>query len=306
MHIALAAMRRNWTGRYSMSDFANHCVITGATGYVGGRIRACVESAGWRTVNWSRRSGAGHVQFQLGQEVDPRSFAGAAALIHCAYDFAPSRWEDIAAINVRGSENLFRAALDGGVKQIIFISSASAFAGCRSLYGRAKVEIEALAHSAGATVIRPGLVYGDHPGGVFGKLVQQVKRSRLIPLMGGGHQPQYLVHDADLGRFVLRAIAGQIPTDVGPILLANEQAWTIRALLEHIAVALARNPVFIPVPWRAIWLGLKSMESLGLPAPFRSDSLLGLIYQNPLPSFATAKRLEATCRPFAISPAMLA
>jgi nucleoside-diphosphate-sugar epimerase len=289
-----------------MSAIANHCVITGATGYVGGRIRACVESAGWRTVDWSRRAGVGQMQFQLGQKVDPRNFAGAAALIHCAYDFAPARWEDIAAVNVRGSENLFRAAREAGVKHIVFLSSASAFAGCRSLYGRAKVEIEALAHSAGATVIRPGLVYGDHPGGVFGNLVRQVKRSRLIPLMGGGRQPQYLVHDADLGRFVLRTIADQIPTDVGPILLANEQAWTIRALLEHIAVALARRPIFIPVSWRAAWLGLKTMETLGLPAPFRSDSLLGLIYQNPKPSFAIAKALEATCRPFAISPAMLA
>lgn len=289
-----------------MTHMPQTCVITGTTGYVGGRIRAHLESADWRVAGWSRQAGVDGVRFQLGSEADPRAFAGATALVHCAYDFAPRRWDEIAAINVRGSETLFRAARDARVKRMVFISSASAFAGCRSQYGRAKLEIEQIAQSVGATVIRPGLVYGDHPGGVFGKLVQQVKRSRWIPLVGGGRAAQHLVHDADLGAFVRRALEGEIPPGAGPILLAHDRPWTMRDMLDCIAAALGRQPVLVPVPWRAVWMGLRTLEALRLPAPFRSDSLLGLIHQNPQPSFATAQELGARCRPFAPTAALLA
>jgi len=69
------------------------------------------------------------------------------------------------------------------VESIVVISSLSAFAGCRSLYGKAKLQIESLALSADAVVIRPGLVYGNDSGGMFGRLVRQVRGSRLLPVL---------------------------------------------------------------------------------------------------------------------------
>jgi hypothetical protein len=77
----------------------------------------------------------------------------------------------------------------------------SAFAGCRSLYGKAKMEIEAFARSSRGVVIRPGLVYSDNPGGMFGRLVRQVRSARFIPIIWGGRQTQYLLHDEDLGNW---------------------------------------------------------------------------------------------------------
>lgn len=289
-----------------MSDLDNICAITGTSGYVGGRLKAHLQRSGWQIVDWTRRGGAGASarKFQLGQEVDPRAFAGVRTLVHCAYDFKARNWEEIVAINIQGSERLFRAARAAGVERIVFISSVSAFTGCRSLYGKAKLEIEAIALSLGAIVIRPGLVYGDTAGGVFGGLVNQVKGSRFVPLLGDGRQMQYLVHDEDLGRFVGRCAGGEIGT-TQPVTLAHEKGWPLRGLLEHLAVALEKKVTFIPIPWRLAWLGLKSLETVGLPAPFRSDSLIGLIYQHPAPSFDLARALHAECRPFQVTPEML-
>jgi nucleoside-diphosphate-sugar epimerase len=283
-----------------MAKETNICALTGAGGYVGGRIASHLRTAGWSVAGWSRRPGAGGVAFQLRQDVDPKSFAGTRALVHCAYDFGTRTWDDLAVVNVRGSEKLFCAARASGVERIVFISSASAFPGCRSLYGRAKLEIEQRAHAFGAVIIRPGLVWGNEPGGVFGKLADQAGRSRIIPLIGGGRQLQYLVHDADLGTFVARAVAGEIPAEAGPVLLAHEEAWTMRRLMETMAAAHGRRPLLVPVPWRAVWVGLKSLEMLGLPAPFRSDSLVSLIHQNPAPDFSAARCLNATCRRFSM------
>ena len=100
-----------------MSDPDKVCAITGTSGYVGGRLKAHLQRAGWRIVDWSRRiePGPSSVKFQLGQVIDPRAFAGTRTLVHAAYDFQARSWEEIAATNVRGSEKLFRAAQSAGV-----------------------------------------------------------------------------------------------------------------------------------------------------------------------------------------------
>jgi len=281
------------------------CAVTGSAGYVGGKIKLHLERAGWAVSSWTRRPvGKSDVKFQLGEDVDPKLFDNVTALIHCAYDFSLRSWDDIGAVNIRGSEKILRAARSAGVQNIVFVSSVSAFEGCRALYGKAKMEIESVARSVNAFVIRPGLVYGNQAGGVFGGLVNQTRRSRIIPLIGGGQQLQFLVHDEDLGQFVSRCIAGGFPSPGNAVTLAHEQGWTMRSLLEELARAQGKHPKFLPVPWRLVWMGLKSLEVLHLPAPFRSDSLISFVYQNPTPSFELAKSLGAQCRPFQITPAM--
>ena len=286
-------------------DQAKVCAVTGAGGFVGGRLKTCLGQAGLVARDWTRHPQTEDgVRFQLGEAVDVKLFTGTSALVHCAYDFSVRRWDDIVNVNVRGSEKLLRAARAAGVERIVCISSMSAFAGCRSLYGRAKLSIEETALSLGATVIRPGLVYGDRPGGVFGGLVRQVRNSTMLPLLGG-NQLQYLVHSDDLAQLVSRCVLGELAPPTLPVTLAHETGWPIRRLLSAIGDALNRRVRFIPVPWRAAWFGLKTLELAGLPTPFRSDSLIGMIYQNPAPDFELAKSLNAHCRPFQITSTML-
>ena len=276
------------------------CVLTGARGFVGSRLKGHLERAGWRVTAWTRQPepGTGAVAFRLGQEVDPNLLKGAQALVHCAYDFGPRRWEDIAALNVGGSQKLLAAAQAAGVRSVVFISSLSAFAGCRSLYGRAKIEIEGLARSTGAFVIRPGLVYSDNPGGMFGRLVGQVRNARFVPIIWGGRQVQYLLHDEDLGNVVQGCLDGRMPAGVEPITVAHEQGWELKEVLVQIARALGKRVTFLPVPWQLAWLGMKGLELAGARPNFRSDSLISMVYQNPCPSFALVKSLGFECRPF--------
>jgi nucleoside-diphosphate-sugar epimerase len=289
-----------------MAAETKRCILTGARGFVGSRLRGHLERAGWRVIAWTRQPepGSGAVAFQLGQEVDPSLLKGAQALVHCAYDFAPRSWKDIAEINISGSHKLFAAARAAAVKSVVFISSISAFAGCRSLYGRAKMEIEGIARANGAFVIRPGLVYGDSPGGMFGRLVGQVRGARFVPVIWGGRQAQYLVHDVDLGNVVEGCLTGRVPAGAEPITVAHEQAWELKEILTQIARALGQRVTFLPVPWQAAWLGLRCLELAGARPGIRSDSLIGMVYQNPSPSFALLNSLGFQCRPFRL-PASL-
>jgi nucleoside-diphosphate-sugar epimerase len=278
------------------------CAITGSNGYVGGCVKNHFATRGWEILELTRepKPGTRAVAFQLGSEVAPQPLAGVTALVHCAYDFKPLRRDEIRAVNVEGSRILFQAARAASVEKIVCISSISAYDGCRSHYGQAKLEIEKIALEHGALVIRPGLVFGSGPGGMFGKLAAQVKKSSVIPLIGDGSQIQFLVHEEDLCAFIARYAGGEVK--IGPQILtaAHGQPWPFKQLLLEIARGLGKKPKFIPLPWRLVWAGLKSAELCGVKLSFRSDSLVSLMYQNPRPDFSANAGVGLVCRPFQI------
>jgi nucleoside-diphosphate-sugar epimerase len=227
---------------------------------------------------------ARHIPYELGAAAERLPWEGVDALVHCAYDFGPKEWAKIRRVNVDGSIALLRAAREHGVKRVVFISSLSSFPGCRSRYGKAKLEIEGAALELGCAVVRPGLVWSQNPGSMLAALERSV-RSRAVPLIGDGSYPQYLVSDEDLAELIFALCEVDAPTVVRAISAAHPQKHSLRSLLEGFARAQNRHPLFVPVPWPLIYVGLKTLEMLGLPVPFRSDSLIGIVFQNPAPQF---------------------
>ena len=278
------------------------CAITGSHGYVGGRLKNYFAAHDWEILELTRQPqpGAHALKFQLGAEISPAALAGVDALVHCAYDFKPVRWPEIQAVNVAGTEKLFRAAQAAGVAKIICLSSISAYDGCRSLYGWAKLEIEKIAHAHGAQVIRPGLVYGGEAGGMFGKLTAQVRKSSVIPLIGDGSQIQFLVYAEDLAALVERLARGEVEISKTILTAANAEPWPFKKLLREIARGQNKEIKFFSLPWRLVWLVLKSAEICGLKLNFRSDSLVSLMHQNPAPDFSANAAVGLACRAFEI------
>jgi nucleoside-diphosphate-sugar epimerase len=281
------------------------CIVSGAGGYLGSRVATALSQRGWQPLELTRNPKPGRraIAFQLGAEISPSSLAGANSLVHCAYDFKPLKWHDIYQINVVGTEKLLHAAKQAGIKDIVYISSLSAFEGCRSYYGKAKLVAEKIALSLGAIVIRPGLIWGDPPDGIFGRLVQQVDHARVLPLFGRGRQIQYLIHDQDLANFICECAAGKIAAQTHAVTIAHEQPWQFRQILEELARAKRKRLSFVPVPWRLVWAGLKAAERAGLRLNFRSDSLVSLMHQNPNPTFALQRSLNIKPRPFVFEAA---
>src|ERR1700734_2525745 len=143
------------------------CAVTGASGYVGSRVASHLAGVGWgvralcrsqpETVRGNRLF---HLAFDLATGPSPRTLGGADVLVHTAYDFSHTRWSDIARVNIDGSRRLLEAARDAEIDRIVYVSTTAAFPGARSMYGRAKLEIEQIALDLGAVVIRCGLVWG--------------------------------------------------------------------------------------------------------------------------------------------------
>jgi nucleoside-diphosphate-sugar epimerase len=287
---------------------AGGCAITGASGYLGGRLAADLASRGWTVHRLARRRAADDadaVAYTLtdGAPVGFFERDDVTALVHCAYDFGLTRWDDIHEVNVRGSIKLLETAAKAGIERIVYISTISAFDGCRSMYGKAKMEIERAALDVGASVVRPGLIYGDHPGAMVESLTKTATTLPVVPLIGSGRQVQYLAHDQDLADLVALLLDDREPAG-RPIIAAHDAPHSLREVLAGLAAANGRSqPRFLPIPWRLIWALLKSAETVGLKPGFRSDSVISLIYQDPDPDFEPARAAGATFRPFpALSP----
>jgi nucleoside-diphosphate-sugar epimerase len=290
-----------------MIDGKNVCSVTGASGYVGMRIRDYLIRNGWivyelrHSLESSQNNEELLLPYCLESEIHPRVhevLKDVDVVIHCAYDFRLTEWQDIWDVNVNGSLKLLHVARGARVKKIIVLSTMSAFEGCKSLYGKAKLAIEKEAIKAGAIVIRPGLVFGMHAGGMIGSLKRVVSAFGIVPLIGNGTQMLYTTHEDDLCHLIFRISTEDLMNISEPIIAASEKAKTFRSILEILANSMRRKVIFIPLPWRLVWAGLKVFEMLGLHVGLRSDSVMSLVTPCPEPSFGLMKQIGAHFRAF--------
>jgi nucleoside-diphosphate-sugar epimerase len=238
--------------------------------------------------------------FSLSSGADANFFADNKinSLIHAAYDFNPLSREAIWDRNVKGSVNLFKQARAEGVESVVFISSMSAFEGCRSLYGQAKLETEnALPATVSGYSVRPGLIYSaplSESGGMVGALLTSIAKSSLVPLIGNGQQELYLTHAEDLARFIELLLQTSPAALNQTLLAANPRPYTLRTIINLLAETVSEKKVHpIPVPWQLVRNSLRLFESAGVKMRFRSDSVLSLMYQDKQPDFAATTELFA-------------
>ncbi|MDR3723625.1 MAG: NAD(P)-dependent oxidoreductase [Terracidiphilus sp.] len=285
-----------------MSNQKDVCAVTGATGYVGSILLRELQRS--RPVVCLQRKPETENNIRWSFESDESVETAlrerkVKTLVHAAWDMRTSSLEKMESICVRGSEKLFAAAARAGVERIVFISSISAFDNCRSAYGKSKLAVETMLSHGSNTIFRCGLIYGNAPGGVFGGIHKQVLHGRLLPMIGNGSVPQYLLHESTLAESVCRAVEGEFSAADGkPIRLAHPQPWSFRDLVRSIAEAEQRSVFLIPLPWRLLYGGLRAAEWMGVRTPFRSDSVIGFVNYDRRPDFSLLTRLGIEPRPY--------
>ena len=266
------------------------CCITGTGGYLGGCLVRYFKHHGWSVIELNRtgtiRAGGDEARFYKLGDSFPKDLSHVSALIHAAYDFNPLSWEEIHKTNVKGTETLFNSARLAGVERLVHISSMSAYKGCRSLYGRAKLLSEDHTTSHGALSLRPGLIHDEEqPGGMVGKLHALVSVTPVVPLPGNGRNVLYLTHQEDLCQLTEEYSSGKDFGSERVIIAANPIPWIFKNILEELAKRQNRHLICIQTPWQLSFVILKTAELLRIPISFKSDSLLSLLNQDDSPAF---------------------
>lgn len=205
---------------------ASACLVTGGSGFVGGRLIPILLSHGWRVLALARSEDALRAVRAKGAEPvrgsleDAHSLVAAAegcdVVVHAAAHFR--LWGDPAEFersNVQGTNNLLQAAAGASVKRFVQLGAAAVVMGDRepmlhvnetlprrerawAPYSASKARSEALVLGANrpgvfeTVVVRPPMIWGagmpslDH-------IVDTVKAGRFR-WVGGGSQAMSVAH----------------------------------------------------------------------------------------------------------------
>jgi nucleoside-diphosphate-sugar epimerase len=180
-------------------------LLTGATGFIGARVKTLLIDRGYRLRVLTRRLVKEHatMNYIFGDLADisvcNRALEGVNAVIHIAGEKKnpSSFWLS----NVKGVENLLDASVDAGIESFVHLSSVGvigadplnatiydeeAFCNPRNDYECSKLEAEKLVCNASSqglpvTILRPSIVIGDgDPGHVLLRTIRKIAQGRFV------------------------------------------------------------------------------------------------------------------------------
>jgi nucleoside-diphosphate-sugar epimerase len=192
------------------------CLVTGASGFIGGHLAERLLAEGYRVRCLVRASSDASRLARMGVEIDVGDITSRATLtdavrgcryvLHCAAlvsDWATT--EEITATNVRGTRNLLEACADAGVERVIHFSTTDVYghpggaavaeshtaARFRNWYAQSKLDAEGEVRRAeaegalAAVILRPATVYGPGSKDVIGEIARAIRAGNMLLIAGG-------------------------------------------------------------------------------------------------------------------------
>ena len=227
--------------------------ITGATGFVGGRLLDLALAEGHEIRALTRRpqpnrEGVTWIAGALDQpESLERLAEGADAVVHVAGVINAPDPSGFEAGNVTGTASVLAAAESAGAKRFVHVSSLAAREPKLSIYGATKAGSEALvaASTISSAIVRPPAVYG--PGDKETLELFRMAKFGVVLLPPEGRLS--LIHVDDLARLLLALAEPAAPKG---LLVEPDDGrhggWTHRQFGEALGTALGRNVVTISTP----------------------------------------------------------
>jgi nucleoside-diphosphate-sugar epimerase len=187
------------------------CLLTGGTGFIGGRLAERLVQEGnqvrclVRSSSDTSRLDELKVEIAVGDLTSAGSLARAAEgcryVVHCGAlvsDWATA--EEIRRINLEGTRNLLRASVDASVQRFLHFSTTDIYgypggaaidethAGTRfrNWYAHTKLAAElevrrvATAHGLDAVILRPATVYGPGSTDVVGEIARAIRGRNMV------------------------------------------------------------------------------------------------------------------------------
>ncbi|MBS3947101.1 MAG: SDR family oxidoreductase [Dethiobacter sp.] len=264
----------------------NKTLVTGATGFVGGRLlqrlsredgRAVVAAV--RSVNAALPAGVATVLVDgLGPATDwSPALEGVVAVVHCAArahvmkELAVDPLTVYRQVNVEGTAHLARQAASAGVRRFVFLSSikvngeftevgqsftANDAPAPEDPYGISKHEAEQLLRQIAAetgmevVIVRPPLVYGPGVKANFQSMMRWLARGVPLPLAAVTKNRRSLVALDNLVDLIMTCIDHPAAANQTFLVADGEDVSTAELLL-RMARAMNSKARLLPVP---VWL----------------------------------------------------
>lgn len=278
-------------------------LITGGNGLLGRHLIPALENCGHRPrvlvlpsedATFLEQRGVAVVR---GNITEPQTltdaFSGIEAVVHLAGMMGVWRpIEDYHAVNVKGTENVCRAALEAGVGRVVHVSSWTVYGMALGTPAREDfllrpfLEPYAVTKAAGdalvqrmivedhlpAVIVRPGTFFGPGDRLHFQRMADRVSAGRAV-IVGRGDNALPFVYVTDVVQGLLRALERE--EAIGQAYnITNDQPLTQREFLQAIAAELGADPPRIHVPYRALYAAGYVAERVGALTRSRQQPIL--------------------------------
>lgn len=211
-------------------------------------------------------------------ERDARALvAGADVLVHAAAALPiQSSRVAIRSVNVEGTGVALAAALDAGVRRVVFVSSTAVYGVPErhpigeddplvgvGWYGASKIEAEGLCASFArrgleTVVVRPKTFVGPERLGVFEILFDWIREGRRIPVLGDASNRYQLLAVEDLVDAVVRCFDAPVAGEA--LNVGAGRFGTVREDLEALIAHAGSHSTLRPVPARLAEISLRALE----------------------------------------------
>ena len=199
---------------------------------------------------------------------------------------------DYREVNVTGTENVCRAALDEGVERLVHVSSWTVYGmnlgrparedfplrPFKEPYALTKAEGDRLVqrmiaeHRLPAVIVRPGTFFGPRDRLHFGRMADRLRAERGI-IVGSGDNALPFVYVTDVVQGLLLALDHE--RAIGQAYnITTDRPLTQLELLLAIARAIGSGPPRVNVPYRALYAGAFAAERLSAAARLKGPPLV--------------------------------
>jgi nucleoside-diphosphate-sugar epimerase len=284
-------------------------LVTGSSGFIGGRLIEALRRDGVRVVGMRRSAPAAPDRDCVVADLRDRAgleqaCAGIDAVVHCAgHAHAFGREAEAADrhhhdINYLGTRNLVEAAGRAGVRRFVFLSSVKAMGspGARCVdeswpappdtaYGRAKRAAEEAVldagrrHGMGVTNLRLAMVYGRGSRGNLERMARAIRAGWFPPLPETGAR-RSLVHVADVVD-AIRSVLADARAGGRTWIVADTETYSGAQLYDAVRALLGKGPASwrVPAPLlrAAAAGGDRLARLLGRPLPRGRDAVERLL-----------------------------
>lgn len=234
--------------------------LTGGTGFLGGHVIESLLSSGYRIKALTRRPQKDHadIEWVEGALSDTDSLEqlceGADALINLAGLTKAINRDVFFDVNVKDTKNVFDAAANQNVPQVIHISSLAAREPRLSHYGASKAGTEMLLTARkwpfSWTIVRPPAIYG--PGDK--EILKFFKAAKLgiLPAPGSTRNKISMIHAKDLANAIIAMLDGSCSSSIVEIDDGKSGGYQLKDIAKALAVDAGKAPKTFPLPFWVI------------------------------------------------------
>ncbi len=226
-------------------------LVTGASGFVGGRLCPALEAAGHQVLAMTRHpeSYGGAGKAVPGDVHDPASLADALAGCEAAYYLVHSLGDaDFQRRDADAARTFAAAAAEAGVGRIVYMGGLGDDADDLSAHLRSRREVEELLGSAGVpvTTLRAGIIVGH--GGISWEMTRQ-----LVEHLPAMITPRWVrtrtqpIAIADVVRYLVEVLG--VPETAGRAFdVGGPDVLEYVEMMRRVAAIEGRTLIIVPVP----------------------------------------------------------